>query len=432
MSSKALFAGAVLLVVFGARLLIIAQCGAAHPFQDEWVAEGQRVLQRLAVGAASPATFLSPQNEHRLLLTHLASAALLVVNEWEWDLRIGMVLNAAIHALIALLLFRAADSLIALRFARPALAFAAAVVFSLPYAWTNVVIAFSSQYSFHVLCSLLATRLLSSAESNAGLALGSLFSLLSILTVGSGILIPLAAVSALGLRTLRTGTVAHKQLFVCTLLAVFAYATLIHVPEHDRLRPDSLAEFGTALAYALAWPAGGLAFLAIGVVAFSSFCMLYVRGDVPDSAGHRALVAFGAWALLHAIALAYSRGEGQYIGRRATQISSLSGCWRTGCVWCARCGRHEIASRARASGCWRPVGWSMLVPASTLKPAGRFTRWRTRQASTSLTARLFAPSLRRATQPCCSPPPRSRTTAQTSSRACCPMRPSAHSFHTRW
>ena len=192
MSSRTVFAGAVLLVVFGARLLMIAKCGAAHPFSDEWVAVGERVLKPLTEGTAGPATFLRPQNEHRLLLTHLSSAALLVANGWQWDLRIGMVFNAAAQAGIASLLFCAADSLIARRFARPAFALAAVAFFALPYAWINAVVAFSSQYSLHVLCSLLAIYWLSSAESNRRLAVGSLFGLLSILTVGSGILVPLS------------------------------------------------------------------------------------------------------------------------------------------------------------------------------------------------------------------------------------------------
>lgn len=359
MSSRALFAGAVLLVVFGARLLVIAHCGAAHPFQDEWVAVGERVLKPLAEGAAGPATFLSPQNEHRLLLTHLSSAAMLVANGWEWDLRIGMVLNAAAQALIALLLFCAADSLVARRLARPALAFATAVFFSLPYAWTNMVIAFSP-YSFHVLCSLLAIHQLCAGGSSRSLALGVLFSLLSILTVGSGILIPLAVISALFLQMLRTRAVPTRQLIVCTALAAFAWAALIHVPEHDRLRPDSLAELGAALAYALAWPRGGLPLLTIGLVSFASYCVLYLRGHLPDSAGQRALVAFSAWALLHAAALAYSRGEGSYIGEpRYTDFFAL---WRLASGMCLGCALLGTRSRvARAALAVMAAGWLAYV-----------------------------------------------------------------------
>jgi hypothetical protein len=348
-SSRALFAGAVLLVVFGARLLVIAHCGAAHPFQDEWVAVGERLLKPLTEGVAGPATFLSPQNEHRLLLTHLSSAALVALNGWEWDLRVGMVWNALLYALIALLLFLAADSLVGRRVARPALAAMAMVFFSLPYAWTNTVVAFSP-YGLHVLCSLIAIGALSGGGSARRLAVGALFALLSILTVGSGILIPLALLAALTLQVLRTRALPVRPLGVCALLAALAYAALIHVPEHDPLRPDSLAELAAALGYALSWPAAGPALGAIGVIAFGWYCTLYLRGEVPDSASQRALLAFGAWALLHSAALALTRGEGPYI--RAPRYTDFFALWQIAsglCLACALLASSHRVARATLS-----------------------------------------------------------------------------------
>ncbi len=139
-------------IVIGARWTVLDRYGSDLPSWDQWDAEGLNLLAPWAEHRLTPEMLLAPHNEHRVVLTKLASLALAAA-DGQWDQRLECAFNALIAAAISAGLF--ALGLRAWGRRRQGILFVLlASAYALPLAWQNILYGFHSQQLF-----LVASRL---------------------------------------------------------------------------------------------------------------------------------------------------------------------------------------------------------------------------------------------------------------------------------
>ena len=88
---------ALALMIFGARLWLIANYGSPLPILDQWDGEAAMLFKPFLEGTLRFADLFAPHNEHRIVLSRLLALALLRLNG-QWDSLVEMTINAAICA----------------------------------------------------------------------------------------------------------------------------------------------------------------------------------------------------------------------------------------------------------------------------------------------------------------------------------------------
>lgn len=302
-------AGAALIGVSG-KLWLIHTNGVDVAYMDQWHAEGQRMLIPDARGELTLGDLLKPHNEHRLLWTRALALGLTHANG-QWDARVGMVLNAFIHAAAVVLVLW----LIA-RTAGPASiwfgALAAVACIGIPFAWENTLASFQSQFYLWLLLAAPATWLMLAATPLGarwwtGFALG----VLALGTMASGFFAFAAAGAVLAAGIVfdgRRGLREFAAIAICAVMCAIGWALVNHVPGHDVLRASGVAEFLHTIANQLAFPATAHPWLAPLMQAPVAI-WLFNRGRFGDLEKSRAAInGLIALALLAIVSLAWSRG----------------------------------------------------------------------------------------------------------------------------
>ena len=314
---------ALLLTVWGAKLIAIDRYGSDLPYWDQWAKEGDLLLTPWFERHELWKNLVLPHNEHRIAPT-LALNLALVAGGGQWDARVQCVASAALHAALAAGLFLWALR----RFSLP-WALASGLVLLLatapPIAWENVLGGFQSQFYFLAGFTLLALHLLLTAPA---LSLrwwgGLLCGLLALVSMGSGLLIaaPLAAVAVLRLVSKIS---LRRDAFVLFLTAccIGALGTVLRTPTpwHDTLHAKTLTEFFLYFARCLSWPLPQHAWLApLFWLPWLTLLFLRLRSALPlspspplplsASPAADTLLAAGAWVLLQIAAVSFSRAGG--------------------------------------------------------------------------------------------------------------------------
>jgi hypothetical protein len=320
--------------VLATRLWLIKAAGSAIPFWDQWGAEAVSLYRPWLDGTLRWADLIAPHNEHRILLTRLADLALFAA-AGGWNPWFQLILNAVLHALTA-------GALLALFWGplpplfRSGLLAILAVVFAVPAGWQNALWGFQSQVYFGnvltvaAIAGLCGPRPLSLAWWCGWIAAG-----LALFTNAGGLLASVAAltVNIIAFTALRwssraaregRGTPAPSPMRITTssppfftalvligLVVAVGIALQVHATHHDPLQPRTVAQFLSVLLHCLAWPNVNRAFWAIVMLLPLSWWMLdHFRHSRPLGPLARCALALGVFALLHAAAVAYSRGAG--------------------------------------------------------------------------------------------------------------------------
>jgi hypothetical protein len=304
---------ALLLVVAGARAVLVALFASPTPFWDQWDAEGAYLLAPWLDGALPASRLVEAHNEHRVLWTRLLTLGLFEANGGQWDNLVAAFANTVLAGALFAGLYAALRDGLAGRAARIALFVVLALLGTLPFGWENLPTGFQSQF-FLLLLAALATIGFAARVREAVvpllalwlLALGSLFTMatgLLAVAVAGGVLLSRAWLRQLSPRFALAGTAALAVPAVVALLAVPAIAG------HQPLQAQDAGEWLSALERLLRWP---LPFPAAGLLLWlpAAWCAWrVVRTRAADAATLTAL-GFAAWALLQAAAMAYSRGHG--------------------------------------------------------------------------------------------------------------------------
>ena len=314
--------------VFFARAWLIKEWGSPVPYLDQWNAEALSLFRPWLDGTLRWSDLFAPHNEHRIVLTRIADLALFIANG-NWNPWWQLLLNAALHAGIATTLFLVFWSEVS-RQVRPFWLLGLALIFIAPAGWQNALWGFQSQVYFCSLLSVLALAgLLLGSPLKRNWWLGWLAGLLTLFALGSGLLAAVTVLLLNGLVMLLT-LLAHRPSdskettndrfpsgqVICAALAVLAlvglgWALSVEVPRHAPLRAHSLTQFSAVFFRCLSWPWVDSAWLWLILQApLGCFiAQLLHRRTAPHAIGKFAL-GLGLLAVLHAAAVAYSRGAG--------------------------------------------------------------------------------------------------------------------------
>lgn len=308
--------GLLFLFLVSAKLWISERFATDLPNWDQWDAEGLYLLLPWQQGALTLADLFAPHNEHRIALTKLWAIALVEING-QWDARIQMLFNGAIHSLIAVGLWVWLQSILSSRWTKVVWILALIGTFAPPHAWQNNLGGFHSQQYFLLGFSLLGLdRTLRCRVGSVGWAIGIASLTLALFSMASG---PAAAavtiVALLAFNRPRLESVRRSWLTLLICLAIVAVGLRlnVHFPGHESLRAQSAHDFFLSLCRALQWPATFWTPFALLIYApWSILCLNLAFSRTPLFTDRRAhvLAAAGGWVVVQFLAAAYARGAG--------------------------------------------------------------------------------------------------------------------------
>jgi hypothetical protein len=283
------------------------------PNWDQWDAEGPHLLIPWFTHDHFVAHLFQPHNEHRVILTKLQNLAV-VLAVGQWDARAQCVVNALLHAAIAVGFWLLGRRWLTRRWLTPYFALTA-VLFALPVAWQNVLGGFHSQQYWLIGLSCAAIVWVPFAKvDSVRWWLGLIATLLVMGAMGSGFF---AAVVILGVVAWRRihGQNGRGSWWLCALmlaLVLIGWRTRVEVGYHDFLKARSVHDFALSILRSLAWPWRRWDWL--GVVLWLPFGRLVLdfvrRPENRRSEFAQMMIALGGWVLLQIVATALVRGAG--------------------------------------------------------------------------------------------------------------------------
>ncbi|MGA3142895.1 MAG: hypothetical protein ABSF10_07605 [Verrucomicrobiota bacterium] len=313
---------ALLLVVLGAKLWVIQVYGTAVPYWDQWD-EARLLFKPWLEGHLTWNAWFAPHNEHRIFFTRALDLLELWFNR-QWDPRLQMVINAFIHTGYAcglaygLWIFtgRKHEGLIC---------FLLMPFFAFPFAAENTIHGFHSQEYFLSIFAVVTIIGLGFGSPGGGWWFcGLATAVMSLFTMGSGLLASLAVIGLLLLRRLkRRGTIQGQWITLGCSLAVFISGLILDVAiqKHGHYRAGRFLTFGEALLGNLAWPfINQPALLLVICLPLVITVIKYFRSDFKDPRAAEFVLTLGFWGFLEAAALAYGR---EHLGNSSRYMDTL-------------------------------------------------------------------------------------------------------------
>ncbi|QRR01139.1 hypothetical protein [Dyadobacter sandarakinus] len=300
------------LVVVAVRLYFIEVFAVPLPFWDQWDAEGDFLLRPWIQGTLRIQDLWQSHNEHRILPTRLLSLfTFMITGSWNnlTEARFNTLLAGLVPALIVGLLVRCR----AVHGLRWLVVPVAVAQFALPFSFENFLVGFQSQFYFLLIFTVAGLALATLHPQKWWSVVGIIIlSTLSILTMASGLLTPLAVAALYVVRMLHDRQISRRHISVAVmlmLLAVMGYGIIPNIPENQGYRAATSGEFLTALGVILSWPVTDHALVWIllwlpGMLAVP--LLLWTRRM---SAADMLMAGCLIWSLAQALAIAYGRGH---------------------------------------------------------------------------------------------------------------------------
>jgi len=334
---------------------MIERYSSPVPFHDQWIAEGESLIEPWACGELALGNFTAPSNDHRPILTRaLAFAEFRFTG--SWDARFEMAVNSLFYALIPVVLSLIAGTLFGIRGWLASTA-VLAVLFALPANYENALWGFQSQFFLMVLLAIVYLGGTFSTDRTgprwiAAQAAGAL----GLLSMAGGIIAPMAAVGIALVRLIRRRD-THAVTTLATGLALAAAGWWLLVPSgssDETLRSQSIAVFVEALMSLLSWP---LPAPVLALLVHAPWMLVAARTLVARDApwGHIVVAAIGGWVVLQAAAFAYARGAmaggipPRYFDVLIVGIAVNAACLA---LLMCRCGRLQRLSNSLLTGAW--------------------------------------------------------------------------------
>jgi hypothetical protein len=318
---------ATLLIIAAARFYFVETFAIPLPYWDQWDAEGDFLLRPWIEGRLELRQLWQPHNEHRIFPTRLLS--LLIFNvTGVWDnltgARVNILLAACIPLIILLFLMRQK----ALHGPRWLVLVAIVAQFSLPFAFENLLVGFQSQFYFLIIFTLLAIILaVRYSDSLLAMVCVLVLSWLSVLTMASGILTPLAVTGVFALQGVARRKFNWKYLgLVVALLglSVAGYAIMPQIEANQIYRSRNIPEVTRALRFILAWPAseGWSAVVALWLPGLAM--VPWLLRSRTCSRADLFMAGCVMWSLAQAFAIAYGRGQSMgSVSSRYTELFTI-------------------------------------------------------------------------------------------------------------
>ncbi|WP_342085320.1 hypothetical protein [Dyadobacter sp. OTU695] len=318
---------ATLLIIAAARFNFVETFAIPLPYWDQWDAEGDFLLRPWIEGRLELRQLWQPHNEHRIFPTRLLS--LLIFNvTGVWDNLTGARVNILVATCIPLIILLFLMRQKALHGPRWLVLIAMIAQFSLPFAFENLLVGFQSQFYFLIIFTLLAIILAVRYPDSLPAMVGVLvLSWLSILTMASGILTPLAVTGVFALQGFerREFNWKHLGLVVVLLgLSVAGYAIMPQIEANQIYRSRNIPEVTRALRFILAWPAseGWSAAIALWLPALA--VVPWLLHSRTCSRADLFMAGCVMWSLAQAFAIAYGRGQSMgSVSSRYTELFTI-------------------------------------------------------------------------------------------------------------
>ena len=295
------------------------------PDWDQWDAEAVELFIPWFEDDHFLTHLVSPHNEHRVVLTKLQNLAIGLING-QWDSRLEAVVNALLHAAIAVALWLLGRrSITGPRQDRPLSAgsvFLCAVLFvvtlplfALPLAWQNVLGGFHSQQYWLIGLSLAAIVTLPFTHSwSAPWWLGSFAAILTLGSMASGFLAAAVVVVVILFRMLRHETTLRASwpaLFICAGVITVGFLTRFEPSWHQEMKATTVHDFVFSIVHSAQWPQRPQNWAAPVMWAPWVIAAVVVFRSKPGTQRvGQVIVALGGWVLVQLVATAYARGAG--------------------------------------------------------------------------------------------------------------------------
>jgi hypothetical protein len=310
---------AVLIIILS-RWYYVESFAVALPFWDQWDAEGDCLLRPWIEGTFRLSDLWRPQNEHRLIPSHLVTLiSYELTGSWSnlSESRFNIVLGA-IMPLILIWHLHKRNALYGWRYLLVPVLVAGA---SLPFAWENILFGFQSQFYFLCIFTLIVLILASRYPFIPAAVIGMfVLCVLSALTMASGLLTPIAAAS-IYLLHLRMLPVRKKQAWLIIvaliMIAVLAYVTMPYNPDHDVLHARNVTEFVMSFIRYMGWPLTARKIITVVMWLPAAAIMFVMIKSRRMSKIDILMAGCFIWSTLQVAAMAYGRGHelGEIISR---------------------------------------------------------------------------------------------------------------------
>ncbi len=301
---------ALFITAFGAQLWVVWLYGSPIPIWDQWY-QADLIFRPCLEGNLHLQNFFAADSNHRIVVTHLFDMAVIWLNG-RWDPLLQMTINAFIHATFACgLVFCLWKFFGQVR--GWLICFLLMPFFALPYGGENAIWGINSLWYFVNIFAL--TTIVGLGFSKIGSWkwwLGIVGAILSLLTMASGLLAPLAVGGLILLRAIKNRRVEKENwigLVVYLILATLGLPMLA-TPEYNRpLQAHSIAQFTAALTHNLNWPfqiPGMIFVISLPLVLLLIF---YLRPNFRGARAAELILALALWSVLQSVMIAYGRGN---------------------------------------------------------------------------------------------------------------------------
>jgi hypothetical protein len=310
----------IALFCLGCRLCIAEGKVSWAPYLDQWNAEMSGTLSPLAHGSLTLREVFAGNNEHRVVLTRIASMVAVAANG-AWDNRVMVMATFLLQSAAVAWVFLLGWS--ALGWFRGSLVGAAALLpMFLVCDWENIVSGFQDQFGFMVLGSVVAFSLL--GDDPAWARRGALvIALIMLGTMASGLLTGCAMAAAFTVVAFAARRWRPRAGFIAACAAIAAFGWLTRhpfAPLPSLYAQGPGAWLSAFLAYG-AWPLPPT--LAGFACLWLPWCSLlaWILGKREAPTFSRFVIALGTWVLLQAGVLAWSRaGLSGLVSARYTEV----------------------------------------------------------------------------------------------------------------
>jgi hypothetical protein len=302
---------ALFLVALGAQLWVVELYGSPLPYWDQWY-EANSLFAPWMEGHLKWGDIFAGDSDHRIVLTHLLDLGLIWLNG-RWEPLLQMTVNVFIHAVFACGLafclwdfFGRKNGWLVCFFLMP--------FFALPYGGENAIWGINSLWYFVNIFALMTLVGLGFGKlGSRWWWLGLAAAILSLFTMASGLLAPMAAGGLIVLRAIKNRRMEKENLIslgVC-LLFVGLGAALSVTAEYNRpLQAHTFVEFTSALTRNLTWPFFNAPEMAcIIALPLALLLVLYLRPNFQASRAAELLLALALWSGLQSVVIAYGRAN---------------------------------------------------------------------------------------------------------------------------
>jgi hypothetical protein len=299
-----------------AHSIYVSLFASNYPFWDQWDQLRAELIPWWG-GHSHFSLLFTPHNEHRIFFTRVWSMLLLWTNHGHWSNLVEAYANTLVWSGVLSVFFLFAAWDIKTFSMRIVLAACIICMGCLPFDWENTLVGFQSQFYFMVGAAILLTACAAYvSDTLLRQVLLLVLGVVSLFTMASGLLAPLAGVAVLGIRGLSARRWSAGTLLTAVGLfatALFGLIILPHVEGDISMQANGIVEHARGMLVVLMWPLERHHFATLAFIPLLWSPVLF--GLARISFGRKRtgselfLIGIAGWVLLQGFAIVHARGH---------------------------------------------------------------------------------------------------------------------------